>query len=79
MFSISDIKQEAYPAAYRRGKELYEQGLVQEFSYDVYTEDGVPKAELIGKVKGTVEDHYASSSFEKYPLNASSSSSNTMR
>ena len=47
MFSISDIKQEAYPAAYRRGKELYERGLVQEFSYDVYTEDGVPKAELI--------------------------------
>ena len=33
MFSISDIKQEAYPAAYRRGKELYERGLVQEFSY----------------------------------------------
>ena len=32
MFSISDIKQEAYPAAYRRGKELYERGLVQEFS-----------------------------------------------
>ena len=58
MFSISDIKQEAYPAAYRRGKELYERGLVQEFSYDVYTEDGVPKAELIGRVKGTVEDHY---------------------
>ena len=58
MFSISDIKQEAYPAAYRRGKELYEQGLVQEFSYDVYTEDGVPKAELTGKVKGQVEDHY---------------------
>lgn len=56
--SISDIKQEAYPAAYRRGKELYERGLVQEFSYDVYTEDGVPKAELIGRVKGTVEDHY---------------------
>ena len=24
----------------------------------VYTEDGVPKAELIGRVKGTVEDHY---------------------
>ena len=45
-------------AAYRRGKELYERGLVQEFSYDVYTEDGVPKAELIGRVKGTVEDHY---------------------
>ena len=50
MFSISDIKQEAYPAAYRRGKELYERGLVQEFSYDVYREDGVPKAELIGRV-----------------------------
>ena len=55
MFSISDIKQEAYPAAYRRGKELYERGLVQEFSYDVYTEDGVPKAELIGRVKGKGE------------------------
>ena len=65
MFSISDIKQEAYPAAYRRGKELYERGLVQEFSYDVYTEDGVPKAELIGRVKGTVEDHYDMRKFQR--------------
>ena len=46
MFSISDIKQEAYPAAYRRGKELYERGLVQEFSYDVYTEDEIGRAHV---------------------------------
>ena len=37
MFSVSDIREEAYPAAYRRGKELYEQGGVMDFSYEVYS------------------------------------------
>lgn len=26
MFSVSDIKEDVYPAVYRRGKELYETG-----------------------------------------------------
>lgn len=58
MFSVSDIKEEAYPAAFRRGKELYERGLVQDFSYDIYTVDGFPMSEINAKVKGTIEDHY---------------------
>lgn len=31
MFSVSDIKEDVYPAVYRRGKELYETGGVLEF------------------------------------------------
>lgn len=58
MFSVTDIRQEAYPAAYHRGKELYERGLVWDFSYDLYLENGFPKAEISAKVKGKVENHY---------------------
>ena len=35
MFSVSDIKEDVYPAVYRRGKELYETGGVLDFAYDI--------------------------------------------
>lgn len=38
MFSVSDIKEDVYPAVYRRGKELYETGGVLDFAYDIYLE-----------------------------------------
>lgn len=58
MFSVSDIKEEAYPATYRRGKELYETGGVLDFSYDIYLENGFPKAEIRAKVRGQIERSY---------------------
>lgn len=58
MFSVSDIKEEAYPATYRRGKELYETGGVLDFSYDIYLEHGFPVAEVRAKVRGQVEKSY---------------------
>lgn len=58
MFSVSDIKEEAYPATYRRGKELYETGGVWDFSYDIYLEHELPMAEIHAKVRGQVEKSY---------------------
>lgn len=58
MFSISDIKKEAYPATYQRGKELYESGAVSDFSYDVYLESGQAVAEITAKVRGQHQDYY---------------------
>lgn len=58
MFSVSDIKEEAYPATYRRGKELYETGGVLDFSYDIYLEHGLPMAEVRAKVRGQIEKSY---------------------
>ena len=42
MFSVSDIKEDVYPAVYRRGKELYETGGVLDFAYDIYLEHDLP-------------------------------------
>ena len=58
MFSVSDIKAEAYPAAYRRGKELYETGGVSDFTYDIYLQEKSPMAELSAKVRGREQDWY---------------------
>ena len=58
MFSASDIKSESYPTTYRRGRELYEMGAVQDFVYDIYTENGLPKADISGKVRGVEQDFY---------------------
>lgn len=58
MFSVSDIKEEAYPATYRRGKELYETGGVLDFSYDIYLEHGLPMAEVRARVRGQIEKSY---------------------
>lgn len=58
MFSISDIKAEAYPATFRRGKELYEMGAVQDFTYDIYMENGLPMADMSAKVRGRLQDFY---------------------
>ena len=58
MFSVSDIKEEAYPAAFRRGKELYEKGAVSDFSYEVYRVGDLPKAEVQAKVRGNAEPFY---------------------
>ena len=46
MFSVSDIKETVYPAAYRRGKELYETAGVFDFSYELYLVDELPVADV---------------------------------
>lgn len=58
MFSVSDIKEEVFPAVYRRGKELYETGGVSELSYDIYLEKDLPMAEVRAKVRGQIERSY---------------------
>ncbi len=58
MFSVSDIREEAYPATYRRGKDLYETGGVCDFSYDIYLENDLPMAEISAKVRGHQQDFY---------------------
>lgn len=58
MFSVSDIREEAYPATYRRGKDLYETGGVCDFSYDIYLENDLPMAEISAKVRGQQQDFY---------------------
>lgn len=58
MFSVSDIREAAYPVTYRRGKELYEIGAVRDFSYEIYMEDGLPKADISAKVRGRQQDFY---------------------
>lgn len=58
MFSVSDIREEAYPATYRRGKDLYESGGVFDFSYEMYLEKELPKAEISAKVRGRERDFY---------------------
>lgn len=58
MFSVSDIKEEAYPASYRRGRELYELGGVQEFSYEIYPVKGLPTADITGRVRGSAGRSY---------------------
>lgn len=58
MFSVSDIKEEAYPATYRRGKELYETGAVSDFSYEIYMENDLLMAEISAKVRGHQQDFY---------------------
>ena len=47
MFSVSDIKEDVYPAVYRRGKELYETGGVLDFAYDIYLEHDLPEAKKV--------------------------------
>ena len=58
MLSVSDIKEEAYPATYRRGKELYETGAVRDFSYDIYMEQELPMADISAKVRGQQQEYY---------------------
>lgn len=58
MFSVSDIREEVYPATYRRGKDLYETGGVYDFSYDIYLENDLPMAEISAKVRGRQQDSY---------------------
>lgn len=58
MFSVSDIREETYPATYRKGKELYEAGGVYDFSYEIYLESNLPMAEISAKVRGNCQDSY---------------------
>lgn len=58
MFSVSDIREEAYPTAFRRGKALYETGAVSDFTYDIYLEDGFPQADISAKVRGQERAFY---------------------
>lgn len=58
MFSVSDIKEWAFPAVFRRGKELYEAGAVLDFSYEVYLDGEMPVAEITAEVRGSGEDVY---------------------
>lgn len=58
MFSISDIREEAYAAAYRRGKDLFETGAVKDFSYELYMENRIPVADITARVRGSVKDFY---------------------
>ena len=46
MFSLSDIREEAFPATFRKGKDYYEKGAVREFSYEIYTVDDLHVADL---------------------------------
>ena len=46
MFSVSDIKETVYPAAYRRGKELYETEGGLDFSYELYLVEKLPVADV---------------------------------
>ena len=58
MFSVSDIKEDVYPAVYRRGKELYETGGVLDFAYDIYLEHDLPVAEVRAEVRGKEQSSY---------------------
>lgn len=58
MFSVSEIREETYPAAYRRGKDLYELGAVRDFSYEVYLDNELPMAEITAKVQGNEQPWY---------------------
>ena len=58
MFSVSDIKEDVYPAVYRRGKELYETGGVLDFAYDIYLEHDLPVAEVRAEVRGQEQSSY---------------------
>ena len=57
MFSVSDIKETVYPAAYRRGKELYETAGVFDFSYELYLVDELPVADVRAKVRGINQEY----------------------
>ena len=59
MFSVSDIREEAYPAAYRRGRELYETGGVRDLAYEIYLDRGNPVADISAKVRGKEQPWYA--------------------
>lgn len=58
MFSVSDMKEAAYPAAYKRGKNLYETAGVFDFSYELYLVDDLPSADVRAKVRGINEKYY---------------------
>ena len=58
MFSVSDIKETVYPAAYRRGKELYETAGVFDFSYELYLVEELPVADVRAKVRGINQEYY---------------------
>ena len=58
MFTSSDIRTEAYRMTYRKGKELFERGGVQDFSYDIYREEKDIIAEISARVRGNERDFY---------------------
>lgn len=58
MFSVSDIREASYSAAYRRGKELYDAAGVFDFSYELYLTDGLPTADIQAKVRGQSRAYY---------------------
>lgn len=58
MFSLSDIREEAFPATFRKGKDYYERGAVREFSYDMYTVEDLPVADLTARVDGSTGNSY---------------------
>ena len=64
MFSVSDIKETVYPAAYRRGKELYETAGVFDFSYELYLVDELPVADVRAKVRGINQEYYEVTAME---------------
>lgn len=58
MFTTEDIRTEAYRTTYRRGKELFENGAVSDFSYDIYKEGNAVMAEISAKVRGNQQEFY---------------------
>ena len=58
MFSLSDIRGEAHPASYRRGKELQETGGVFDFTYEMYLSKDLPMADVLAKVRGNDQEYY---------------------
>ncbi len=58
MFSVSDIRTEAYATSYSRGRQLYEKGAVFDFSYEMYLSEEVPYADITAKVRGSHQNEY---------------------
>lgn len=58
MFSLSDIREEAFPATFRKGKEYYERGAVREFSHEIYTVENLPVADITATVDGSMANSY---------------------
>lgn len=58
MFSLSDIREEAFPATFRKGKEYFEKGAVREFTHEIYTVEQLPVADITATVDGTMGNSY---------------------
>ncbi len=58
MFSEANIREETYPTAFQRGKELYLRGAVEDLSYENYLEAGFRQTEICAKIIDAIEPYY---------------------